>query len=386
MKVDLLLKGGTVIDPAQRINEQLDVGIDEGKVKFLVKDSTSVEANLTKDVTGKLVVPGLIDLHTHVYWGGITVAVKADPVSVRTGVTTFVDAGSAGAGNFLGFHEYVINKSKSRIFAFLNIYYPGLVNSSDWLPRFDRNPIHYACVPAAVKIGKEYEESIVGIKVMASSDYNYSGIIPIQLGIEAAKQLRKPVMVHFSAPPPTSRELLPLLRSGDILTHSFRGNPNSCLTKEGKVMPELYDMQKRGVIIDIGHGCGSFSFDVARRMLEENLSPNVISSDLHSRSINGPAYDLPTTMSKFLSLGMSLEEVVAASSWTPAKVIGKQDEIGHLKEGTVADIAVFELEKGEFEFFAQTYQGAEVRSSTKFIGDKRLKHAMTIIEGEILEV
>jgi len=386
MRVDLLLKGGTVIDPAQKINERLDVGIDKGKVKFLARDSTGVKASLTKDVTGKLVVPGLIDLHTHVYWGGIPIAVKADPVSARTGVTTFVDAGSAGAGNFLGFQEYVINESKSRIFAFLNIYYPGLVNASDWLPRFDRNPIQYACVPATIEVGKKYEKSIVGIKVMVSSDYNYSGSIALQLGLLAAKQLGKPVMVHFSVPPVTPLEVLPVLRSGDILTHSFRGNPNSCLTKEGKVMPELRDAQKRGVIIDIGHGCGSFSFDVARRMLEGNLFPDVISSDLHSKSINGPAYDLPTTMSKFLSLGMDLEKVVAASSWTPAKVIGKQDELGHLKEGTVADIAVFELEKGEFEFFDGTYQGAEIRSRAKFIGNKRLKHVMTIIGGEILKV
>ncbi|RLE06944.1 amidohydrolase/deacetylase family metallohydrolase [Candidatus Aerophobetes bacterium] len=375
MKVDLLLKNGKVIDPAQKISQPLDVGIYQGKIKFLAKNPAEVEADLTEDVTGKLVVPGLIDLHTHVYWGGVPEAIKADPVSVKTGVSTFVDAGSAGAGNFLGFKEYVINRSKSRIFAFLNIYYPGLVNYTSYLPEFDRNPIQYACVTAAVDTGKKFEESIVGIKVMASSDYNYSGMVAVQVAIEAAKQLGKPVMAHFSVPPVTPRELLPVLRPGDILTHSFRGSPNSCLSEDGKVMPELYEAKKRGVIIDIGHGCESFSFEVARRMLEGGLFPDVISSDLHAKSINGPAYDLPTTMSKFLSLGMGLEEVIAATTWTPARVIGKEDELGHLKEGTMADIAVFELEEGEFEFFDGT---------TKFTGKKRLKHIMTIIQGEIL--
>lgn len=385
MKIDLLLKGGRVIDPAQKINGEFDIGVNEGKVALITRDSSKIKASVVKDVTGMLVLPGLIDLHTHVYWGGISNGVKADPISTRTGVTTFVDAGSAGAGNFSGFKEYVIDKTKSRIFAFLNIYYPGLINSSHWIPRYNRNPIHFASVPAAIETGIKYDEVIVGIKIMCSYDYNYDGLTALCLGKEAAKILKKPIMVHHSSPPPTCLEILPKLGCGDILTHSFRGEPNACLTSEGLVLPELYAAKERGVVIDIGHGRGSFSVEVARKMLEQKLLPDVISSDIHGGSLNGPAYDLPTTMSKFLSLGMGLTDVIAATTCNPARVISKQDQLGHLKEGTVADIAVFELKKGKFEYMDGTYIGADIHESNKFCGEFKLEHKMTILSGKILE-
>ncbi|MBA7531711.1 Deacetylase [subsurface metagenome] len=312
-------------------------------------------------------------------------AVKTDYIMGQTGVTTFVDAGSAGAGNFCGFKEFVIDKAKARIYAFLNICYSGLVTSSNWIPEYNRQPIHFLSVPAALEVGRKYNDVIVGIKVMCSSDYNFHGLASLELAKEAAKILKKPVMVHRSSPPPTSREILPKMEFGDILTHSFRGEPNTLLNSKGLIIPELHKAKENGVVIDIGHGSGSFSVEVAKKMLAQKFFPDIISSDLHISSIKGPAYDLPTTMSKFLSLGMNLKDVIAAVTCTPAKVIGKNIQLGHLKKGTLADIAIFELKKGKFQYKDCSWVGDNVIESKNFWGDFKLEHKMTILSGEILE-
>lgn len=384
MKIDLLLLGGTLIDPAQEIKKQSNIAVDNGKIIDVDFDSSYYSAKQSLDISGKLVMPGLIDLHTHLFYGGTPIGVNIDLDFKANGVTTFVDAGSAGAGNYPIFHDAIISKSKYRIFSFLNIYYPGLVNTSHWLPRHDRNPIHYASIPALFETINNYSESIVGIKVMASSDYNYHGLTALRMGIEAGKQINKPLMVHFSSPPVFAVDILPLLNPGDILTHSFRGEPNSCITKEGVPLKELISAQKRGVIIDIGHGEGSFSIEVAKKMLDNGFYPDVISSDMHINSIKGPAYNLPTTMSKFLSLGMDLLDVVKASTWTPAQVIGKKNQLGTLEKGSVADLAVFELVIGEFDYYDAIYEGANVIRSNKFIGNKSLKNIMTILKGKVI--
>jgi len=191
-------------------------------------------------------------------------------------------------------------------------------------------------------------------------------------------------MVHRASPPPTSKEILSKLGCGDILTHAFRGEPNSLLTSEGLLIPELYAARERGVVIDIGHGRGSFSIEIARKILKQKFYPDVISSDLHAGSINESAYDLPTIMSKFLSLGMNLNDVVSSVTCNPAKVINKNDQLGNLRKGTEADIAVFELKKGNFEYMDGTFVGADVRESNKFYGEYRLENKMTIISGEII--
>jgi dihydroorotase len=384
MTLELLLKGGRVIDPGQNIDQALDIEIRNGKIAALLEPSETTEAEQVIDVTGKLVTPGLIDLHTHVYWRGTPNGLEADPISTRTGVTTFVDAGSAGAGNFEGFLEHVILKSRCRILAFLNIFHPGLVNVSRWIPRFDRNPIHYASVPAAIEMSERHGDTIVGVKVMASAEYNPFGLTALRLGIDAAQRLGKPVMVHRGTPPPTAAEVLRELRAGDIVTHSFRGGPSSCLTRDGTVMPELLDAKKRGVIVDIGHGLRSFSAPVAATMIEQGFLPDVISSDLHARNVYGPVYDLPTTMSKMLSLGMDLVDVVAATTTNPAGAIGRLSDIGSLSVGSSADIAVFHLAEGSFEFTYGVNDGTGASPVETFVGDKRLEHVLTVLAGEAL--
>jgi len=373
---DLVIKGGEVIDPSQNIHEKMDVGIAQGKIASLRKNIRSEEAREVREVAGKIVVPSLVDLHTHVYWGDTSLGVDADELGMRSGVTTFVDAGSTGAGNFLGFQKHVIELSTVRILAFLNISYPGIFCFSQNFRFGELINLELASVEEAVKIGQTYPQSIVGIKIRASMDASGThGVTSIHLARQAAEELGKPVMVHIGSPPPTVEEILPLLRKGDILTHSFRGMPNYVLQSNGQIIPELREARRRGVIIDIGHGVGSFSFKVAKRMIEQGFLPDTISSDIHALGINGPTFDLPTTLSKMLNLGMSLDEVIRASTQNPAKVIGLEGKIGTLQEGSIADIGVFEIKRGTFMF--NDCFGEEME------GNIKINPILTIIGGQV---
>ncbi len=374
---DLVIKSGKVIDPSQNIHEKMDIGITQGKIASLRENIPAEEAREVREVAGKIVVPGLVDLHTHVYWGGTSLGVAAEELGKRTGVTTFIDAGSSGAGNFSGFLEHVIKPSNVQILAFLNISYPGIFCFSENLMVGELLDPNLANVEEAVKKVKTYPQFTVGIKVRASMPASGThGITSIHLARQAAEELRKPVMVHIGVPPPTVEEVLPLLREGDILTHSFRGIPNQVLQNNGQIIPELREARQRGVIIDIGHGIGSFSFKVAHALLEQGFFPDTISSDIHTLSLQGPAYDLPTVMSKFLNLGMDIEEIIRATTWAPAKAIEKGKEIGSLREGRRADIAILEIREGRFEFY--DCFGDEM------IGKKRISCVLAIKDGRIL--
>jgi len=348
---DLLLKGAQVIDPSQEIHEALDVAVKDGKIVCLQKGIAKEKAKKVLDLKGKVVTPGLIDLHTHVYWKGNSLSIEPDKLARRSGVTTFVDAGSAGPGNFLGFKDYVINPSRSRILAFLNISYPGIFCLTKDLQVGELLNLELASVNHAIEVAQQYPEDILGIKVrLGIGQSGDHGLAPLYLAKQAAQYLGKPVMVHISAPPPTAKEILPVLKKGDILTHSFRGMPNALIGSDGEVLSELIAARNRGVIVDIGHGVGSFSFKVAKAMIEQGFLPDTISSDIHALGINGPTFDLPTTLSKMLNLGMSLDEVIRASTQNPAKVIGLEGKIGTLREGSIADIGVFEIKRGTFIF------------------------------------
>jgi dihydroorotase len=238
--------------------------------------------------------------------------------------------------------------------------------------------IRLAHLEAAVATAAKYADLIAGIKVRSGVDDScgFAGIEPVLTAKKAAEKIDKPLMVHIGHPPPTTAELLGVLDAGDILTHCFRAEPNSLLNGQEEVLGELSEARQRGVRMDIGHGAGSFSFETARKLLECGIEPDIISSDLHAFSINGPAYDLPTTMSKMLNLGMSLENIVLAVTRSPAKAVGHESELGSLEVGTTGDITVLELESGEFEF--QDCFGG------KLTGNKRLVPAMTIKDGNIL--
>ncbi len=377
---DLLLAGGTVIDPSQNIHAPSDVALAGGRIAAVAPAIPPKNATRVVDVAGKLVVPGLIDLHAHVYWGGTSLGVDPDDLSARAGVTTFVDAGSAGAGNFAGFRRHLIERSRVRISAFLNISFAGIFAFSRQVMVGESVDLRLLNVAEAVRVAREHPDLVLGIKVRLGLIAGEGrGIAPLHLALQAAEALGKPLMVHTDLPPPTRREVLPLLRPGDILTHAFRPFPNGPLAgagSAGQVLPELWAARERGVVIDLGHGMGSFSFESARACLAQGFLPDVISSDVHALCIDGPAYDLPTTMSKLLNLGMSLDQVIAASTAAPARAIGRPD-LGTLREGAVADVTVLDAQVGEFPFVDVLGQ--------EMTGAHRLVPALTVVGGRPLE-
>lgn len=379
---DYLLKGGRVIDPVQEIDGIMDVAIKDGKVCLLSEVIDESEAQDTISVKGKLIMPGLIDLHTHIYWGGTSLGINPNDVGPKTGVTTFVDAGSSGPGNFLGFKEHIIETSICDIFAFLNISYAGIpyFSSEDFAnPNMygENQALEMIKVQSAINIVEKYPLIIKGIKVRLGM--NTSGnlsLIPLKLALKAAETTGKPVMVHIDEAPPTVEELITCLRSKDIITHSFKGGTNKFTNKNGEVLSELLEARKRGVIVDIGHGVASFSFKVAAEMIKNNFYPDTISTDLHALSIKKASFDLPTTMSKFLNLGMPLDKVVYSSTYASAEVIGEEKEIGHLKTGSKADIAIFELKEGNYEFYDP--------DNIKLEGKLKLIPIMTFKDGKLI--
>lgn len=345
---DLVLKGGRVIDPAQGIDAVGDVAFKDGRVAAVGPNLG--EAADTRDVTGKIVTPGLIDLHTHVYWGGTSIGVDPDAYARRAGCTTLIDAGTAGAGNLPGFREHVIKRSDVRILPFMNISYPGIFAFSPYVMVGECEDLRLLHPRASRDIGRENLDLIVGIKVrVGKSASGESGLAPLDMGLEVADHLGVPVMAHLDQPPPYRSDVMPRLRKGDILTHCYRPFPNAPITGDGRVQDDVRAARERGVIFDIGHGGGSFGYETAVAMMRQGFSPDVISSDVHVLSENGPAFDQLVTMSKFLAIGMPLVEVIRASTINPALAVRKTDR-GTLKPGTLGDATILDIEKGKFAF------------------------------------
>lgn len=381
---DLLLTGGTVLDPSAEGDavgpRTADMAIAGGRVAAVGPSLPRDRAGRTIDVKGRLVTPGLIDLHTHVYWGGTSLGVDPDALSAASGVTTHVDAGSSGAGNFPGFRRHLIERARVRVLPFLNISFAGIFAFSRQVMVGESIDLRLLNVNEAVRVAQEHRDLVLGIKVrLGLIAGEGQGLPPLRHTLQAAEALGMRVMVHTDMPPPTRREVLPLLRKGDILTHAFRPFPNGPTIDPGvtgRVLPELWEARERGVVIDLGHGMGSFSFESAEACLAAGFLPDVISSDVHALCINGPAYDLPTTMSKLLSLGMPLDRVIAAATVAPARAIGRPD-LGTLRPGSPADVTVLDDRTGAFE-----YMDVTGRTMT---GRRRLVPLLTVIGGEVLE-
>ena len=346
---ELVLRGGRVIDPASGRDETADVAFGDGKVTGVGPDLASSGAEIV-DARGLLVVPGLIDLHTHVYWGGTSLGVDAAEVARQSGTTTFVDAGSAGPGNFHGFRRHVIEPSPLRIIPFLNISFPGIFAFGASVMVGECADLRLLDLGECVRVIKANRDLIAGVKVRVGRNAGgASGAAPLDMALEVAEESGLPVMAHLDNPPPSRLEVLSRLRRGDILTHCFRPFPNAPVEGRGRVREEVLAARQHGVIFDIGHGSGSFGFRTAEAMLAAGFFPDVISSDVHSLSINGPAFDQLVTMSKFLSLGMELVEVIRACSAGPAAVLGRAD-IGRLEIGAAGDATLLELAEGEFDY------------------------------------
>lgn len=363
--MELALTGGKVIDPATGKSGYFDVGFSKGRVAQVVEKINPDEVREIIDVSGKIVVPGLIDMHAHVYYGGTSLGIDADNHAVAAGVTTFVDAGSAGPGNFLGFHDHVIQKSRSRILAFLNISFSGIYGFDIQVGECENLKLCDASETLAK--AHEYVDHIIGIKVrVGASTSAGNGVLPLEIAKQASDRLGKPLMSHIDNPPPTLSAVLERLGPGDILTHCFRPFPNQPIDANGLVRDDVIDARNRGVIFDTGHGRGSFGFETATKMLESGFDPDVISSDVHSDCIDGPAHSLLHVMSKFMALGMSFEKTLELTTIAPARAIDQTD-IGHLKVGALGDATILHIEEGNFEFF--DVQGERIVSKQHLVSD-----------------
>jgi dihydroorotase len=339
---DLVLAGGDVLDPGQLGGpRRADVAIAGGRIAAVGPDLGGDGAERI-DVTGRLVTPGLVDLHTHVYAGASYWGIDPDPTAWHSGVTTWVDAGSAGAYVFPAFAK-TTRRFSVAVPAFLNISAIGLVG-----PVGESRDLKLCDVGLAVATVREHRDTIVGIKVrMDRHTVGANGVEPLRRAIEAAQACELPVMVHIGAAPPSLGELLPLLRPGDIVTHCASGIAAPGVAGSG-VDPAAKDAYQAGVLFDVGHGSGGFAFDVFEAQLAAGMTPHTVSTDLHARSLHGPVFDLPTTMAKMLAAGLSLAEVVAAATVNPALAVKLAGGTGTLSVGAPADVAIFTVQDGPF--------------------------------------
>ncbi len=370
-RFDTLILGGELVDPGTGRFGRFDIGIRDGVIARVAPSLADAVAEQVIDARGQLVTPGLVDLHTHVYWGATYWGIEPDPIAARTGVTTWLDAGSAGAYTFPGLRRYIIERSRVRIFALLNLSSIGLV-----APTWEFANLDYCDVDVAARVIEANRDRILGVKARIDANTTRGvGIRPLQLARQLADSLHLPLMVHINNGPPTLEEVAALLRPGDILTHCSTGGTMRIITPDGKVQPAIRALREQGLVLDIGHGTGSFSFAVAEALLAEGIVPDTISSDIHQLAVQGPMFDLPTTLSKFLALGLSLPGVIERATVRPAQLIGRP-ELGSLAEGTPADIALFRLVEGDVVFYDVMMEERR--------GSQLLVNTLTMVSGRIM--
>lgn len=348
-KFDLIIKGGEVLDPSQNLRAKVDIGIKNAKIAALADDIPPDRGAQSIDAKGKLVTPGLVDLHAHVYPQGSAIGLPVDEIVSQMAATTYVSAGDAGANNFSAFKHYVLAQARSRMFGFVHISSIGLAG----FPVGECLNVNYCNVDLASKTLAENQDVLLGVKVRQSASVvGSNGLEPLKRAIAAAKQsgTKGRVMCHIGGVPGKLGDLLDLLRPGDVLAHMYSGQGND-IVQNGKVLPEALEAKKRGVIMEVAHGGGSFNYTVAESAIEQGLLPDCISSDIHAYSANSPGNPfLPWVMSKFWNMGFTLEQVVALATIDPAKVIGKVDKLGTLQVGAPADVSLFEIVEGPVKF------------------------------------
>src|SRR5437773_8070299 len=361
---DLLIRGGTLVDPAQSISARRDVAFRGGKVAAVAETLTG-EATEVIDAAGALVTPGLIDIHTHVYHG-LATGRHADQTSLANGVTTVVDAGSAGWMTLRGLRDLVIPTYQTRVFAFLHISATGLTINRIMPELAD---IKFAQVEEAARTAAENRGLVLGIKVRiahrATGQGNQADAREaLRRARQAADLARVPLMVHVSDTPIPLPEILDQLRAGDIATHILNGNAENVLGPDGRVRREVRAARERGVVLDVGHASIHCDVNVARRAIAEGLVPTTLSTDLHTPPPGRLVYNLRGVMSQFLALGMPLADVVASVTSRAAAAIGRSGELGSLAPGTAGDAVVLDLEEGHFTYVDGA--GNEVKAASRF--------------------
>src|SRR5262245_23211645 len=347
MRHDLLLTGGHVIDPASGVDGRKDVAFASGRVAAVDTAIPRETAREVVDVSGSYVAPGLVDLHAHAFIAGHDLGIETAPVCASTGVTTLCDAGSTGAANFAGLREYVMARADTRVLGFVHIAALGLSH----LAIGEHCYLDYSDPDLAAGVAREHRDVVLGVKVRIQKEVVAEhGLEPLRRGIRAADAAGLPVIVHVNNPPTEYGEVLALLRPGDIVSHFFHGRGSGILDAQGRIKPAVHEARRRGVLFDVAHGRSHVNFPVVRRAFEQAFHPDTISSDLTRPGRAGVVKDLPTTLSKFLSLGMPLAEVVRAATATPARAIGRSGELGTLQVGAAGDAAVFRVDEGSFPF------------------------------------
>lgn len=358
----VIVRGGRIIDPSQGLDEVSDLLIRHGRVAAIGGEIDAPDT-VTIDAAGRLVVPGLIDLHAHAYWG-VGRGIDADADSLPHGVTTLVDGGSAGSLNFAGFKRYIVEPARSRIISFIHLSYIGLVGGT---PMGELIKDEWADPDGALEILKSEPEIVRGVKLrLEERAVGAKGIEYLEMTRQLCRTAGVPMMVHICGSTDSLRELLPHFDRGDIVTHMMTGRGNAQLLDEtGEIIPEAYEARQRGVVFDVAHGRSHFPFRVAEKVIGAGFLPDVISTDVTSLSVTGPVYNLPYIMSKHLALGMELVDVIRATTSRPAEVIGSADDLGTLRPGAEADVAVLEL-RGVDEEITDT-EGATRRLSQRLV-------------------
>jgi dihydroorotase len=394
MRFDLVIKGGRVVDPAQGLDGERDVAILAGRVAAVDTAIPADSAFRVVDAAGLLVTPGLIDFHAHVFHGFTYWGLDPDTIGPRTGVTTWVDAGSVGAITLPAFRRHIVAPARVRIRAFLNIAYIGLIG-----PDFELQVPELCDVDLFERMCRLHHDLIVGCKVrMGSPTVGANGVAPMRAAREAADRCGVPIMVHIADAPPEIDDVLPFLRRGDIITHCGSGATMKLVHDDGRLRDSTRRALDAGVILDVGHGAGGMTFASCEALIAAGSPPDIISTDLHQMSHHGPAvlsndaaaspfisirdddheeFTLPVCMSKFLALGMGLADVVAATTARSAELLGEAGRLGTLAPGAAADVALFALETGSFELF-DTVGAART-------GTQRLRNTRTFIAGRETE-
>ncbi len=374
---DLLIKGGTVIDPSRGLNGVSDVAVQDGKIARIARSISIEEATRVIQVNGKVVTPGLIDLHCHVYDGVNGNGVQPDLGGVHAGVTTMVDAGSAGCDTFGGFPKHIVPNNQTEVICFLHICRTGLATTPDI---FSKDSIN---LEKTVQVCEENRGLIAGIKArMVSPALEIMGMEMPRLAKRAAQEAGVKLMVHIGDTekrydPNVIRQLLPILEEGDILTHLFTANPGGVVDAKGKLVPEAKEANDRGVWLDTAHGRGNFSFKVGRQVLDQGLLPHCISTDLTVPGRLRTVHSMTEMMTRFLALGFTLDQVVTMCTANPAKALGQEERLGTLGIGRQADISVLEIKEGDWTVY--DVLGDSLRA------DKAVVPVLTVKKGKVFE-
>lgn len=365
---ELLIRNGTLLDPARSLNRKQDLAIRDGKIAEIADSIAPDKALEVIDATGLYVTPGLVDLHTHCYHSATGLGIEADPIAARSGVTTWVDAGSFGWDQATGFRRFIVQPSHARIYGYVYLY-PSNRNPDTDVLKYVRSGLD-----RTGQVVVDNSDILLGVKMQVGANMNgrYS-LDMLKMAREVCDKFKLPLMAHISFAPPETHEVMELMRPGDVITHAYNGHTLGIISQDGKLKPGVAEARARGVWFDLGHGLGSFNFAAARKCLDAGFLCDTISTDIYNLNVRGPVYDMTTTMSKLLHLGMSFPDIVLKTTAAPSRIINRLPGMGSLTVGGPADVALLGLEDGEFRL-VDSQRNTEVAK-------KRIVSKLTICRG-----